>query len=120
MRQPQLHRAYQPPYCESCGAWFERKPTGRPKRFCGDACRQRAHRAKSPRWTWRASQPRLRDHLAEMGVRRIVLATEDAHGVYAKIGFAPVEPDRWMKWTAPVTQLTGKEQGAGSPLTVEA
>ncbi|MCP3787638.1 GNAT family N-acetyltransferase [Micromonospora sp. A3M-1-15] len=68
--------------------------------------------------TWLAGA--ARDHLAEMGVRRIVLATEDAHGVYAKVGFAPVEPDRWMKWAAPVTQLTGKEQRAVSPLTVEA
>ena len=67
MKQPEPHRAYQPPYCESCGAWFERAATGRPKRFCSDACRQRAHRAKSPRWTWRATQPRLREHLAEIG-----------------------------------------------------
>ncbi|MFE9691688.1 GNAT family N-acetyltransferase [Micromonospora sp. NPDC005806] len=62
----------------------------------------------------------VRDHLAGLGVRRILLATEDAHGVYVKVGFTPVEPDRWMKWAAPVTQVTGKEQHAASPLTVEA
>ncbi|ROQ62780.1 ribosomal protein S18 acetylase RimI-like enzyme [Streptomyces sp. 840.1] len=38
-----------------------------------------------------------RDHLAEAGVRRVVLATEDAHGVYEKVGFKPLDsPDKWM------------------------
>ncbi|WP_262283333.1 GNAT family N-acetyltransferase [Micromonospora sp. MA102] len=68
--------------------------------------------------TWLAGA--ARDHLAEWGVRRIVLATADAHGVYAKVGFTPVEPDRWMKYDQRVTRLTGKEQSAASPLTVEA
>jgi GNAT superfamily N-acetyltransferase len=32
------------------------------------------------------------------GPRRMVLATHDAHEVYAKLGFTPlVEPDRWME-----------------------
>ena len=31
------------------------------------------------------------------GVRNFMLATRDAHGLYAKYGFAPLaEPDRWM------------------------
>ncbi len=31
------------------------------------------------------------------GVKRIVLATGDAHKVYARVGFAPLaQPDRWM------------------------
>ncbi|MFB4425756.1 GNAT family N-acetyltransferase [Streptomyces sp. QL37] len=39
----------------------------------------------------------LRDELAPLGVRRFLLATKDAHGVYAKLGFAPLaEPDMWM------------------------
>ncbi|MFF4245266.1 GNAT family N-acetyltransferase [Streptomyces sp. NPDC001822] len=39
----------------------------------------------------------VRDHLAPLGVTRFLLATKDAHGVYAKIGFAPLEvPDMWM------------------------
>ncbi|WP_069173332.1 GNAT family N-acetyltransferase [Streptomyces griseus] len=39
----------------------------------------------------------VRDHLAPLGVRRLVLATKDAHGVYAGTGFAPLaEPDMWM------------------------
>ncbi|MFE5189065.1 GNAT family N-acetyltransferase [Streptomyces sp. NPDC056628] len=39
----------------------------------------------------------VREHLRPYGVRRILLATHDAHGVYAKLGFAALErPDRWM------------------------
>lgn len=39
-----------------------------------------------------------RDELSSRGVRRILLATADAHGVYARLGFTPlVEPDRWME-----------------------
>ncbi|WP_405678845.1 GNAT family N-acetyltransferase [Streptomyces sp. NBC_01511] len=38
-----------------------------------------------------------RDHLAPLGLRRMMLATEDAHGVYAKVGFKPLEnPGMWM------------------------
>ncbi|MGW2617117.1 GNAT family N-acetyltransferase [Streptomyces sp. NPDC001500] len=38
-----------------------------------------------------------RDHLTPYGLRRILLATHDAHGVYEKAGFRPLaEPDRWM------------------------
>ncbi|MGW3496737.1 GNAT family N-acetyltransferase [Streptomyces sp. NPDC001020] len=39
----------------------------------------------------------VRDHLALLGVRRALLATNDAHGVYAKFGFKPLDkPDEWM------------------------
>ena len=39
----------------------------------------------------------VRDHLAPYGLRRILLATADAHGIYAKVGFAPLEkPELWM------------------------
>ena len=39
----------------------------------------------------------VRDHLLPYGLRRVLLATHDAHGVYAKLGFEPLaEPDRWM------------------------
>ncbi len=68
--------------------------------------------------TWLAGA--VRDHLAELGVRRIVLATADAHGVYARVGFAPVDPGRWMQLDQRVTQVTGKDQQGPSPLTVEA
>jgi GNAT superfamily N-acetyltransferase len=39
----------------------------------------------------------VRDELREYGVRRVLLATHDAHGVYAKHGFAALErPEHWM------------------------
>ncbi|MFE6177747.1 GNAT family N-acetyltransferase [Streptomyces sp. NPDC056464] len=39
----------------------------------------------------------VREHLRPYGVKRVLLATHDAHGVYEKLGFAPLErPDRWM------------------------
>ncbi len=39
----------------------------------------------------------VRDHLAPYGLRRILLATADAHGVYAKVGFEPLaKPATWM------------------------
>ncbi|MEV4811097.1 GNAT family N-acetyltransferase [Micromonospora avicenniae] len=80
----------------------------------------------------------VRDHLTELGVRRILLATLDAHGVYAKIGFAPVDPDHFMQLDQrgrPVTpggeatmtavgdtlatRATRKEPEGQPPLTVE-
>jgi GNAT superfamily N-acetyltransferase len=40
----------------------------------------------------------VRQELAGRGVRRIVLATNDAHGVYTRLGFQPLShPDRWME-----------------------
>ncbi|MEV6972590.1 GNAT family N-acetyltransferase [Kitasatospora sp. NPDC093806] len=39
----------------------------------------------------------VRDHLAPFGLRRVMLATADAHGVYAKVGFDPLAtPEKWM------------------------
>jgi GNAT superfamily N-acetyltransferase len=70
--------------------------------------------------TWLAGA--VRDHLAELGVRRILLATNDAHGVYAKLGFSAVRADRWMELDRrdqAVSPLTGKDQQADPPLTVE-
>jgi GNAT superfamily N-acetyltransferase len=41
-----------------------------------------------------------RDELHRRGVRRLLLATLDAHDVYAPLGFAPLaHPDRWMELT---------------------
>ncbi|MEV6601983.1 GNAT family N-acetyltransferase [Actinoplanes sp. NPDC051346] len=38
------------------------------------------------------------DWAARHGIKRVVLATLDAHEVYAKAGFAPVgHPERWME-----------------------
>ncbi|MFF4652137.1 GNAT family N-acetyltransferase [Streptomyces sp. NPDC001380] len=39
----------------------------------------------------------VRDHLAPYGLRRVLLATGDAHGVYAQVGFRPLpDPHKWM------------------------
>jgi GNAT superfamily N-acetyltransferase len=38
-----------------------------------------------------------RSLLAPFGLRRVLLATEDAHAVYARAGFAPLDkPENWM------------------------
>lgn len=39
----------------------------------------------------------VREHLRPYGLRRMLLATQDAHGVYEKLGFTVLEnPDQWM------------------------
>ncbi|MET9379638.1 GNAT family N-acetyltransferase [Streptomyces sp. NPDC002928] len=39
----------------------------------------------------------VREELRPYGLRRILLATHDAHGVYEKLGFRALErPDQWM------------------------
>ncbi|MEV6580715.1 GNAT family N-acetyltransferase [Streptomyces sp. NPDC051582] len=39
----------------------------------------------------------IRDHLAPYGLRRVMLATADAHAVYAKVGYAPLaDGEKWM------------------------
>ncbi|MEV0189980.1 GNAT family N-acetyltransferase [Kitasatospora purpeofusca] len=44
----------------------------------------------------------VRDHLAPYGLRRLLLATADAHEVYAKVGFEPMaKPEKWMVLGAP-------------------
>lgn len=41
----------------------------------------------------------VRDHLEPYGLRRILLATADAHEVYEKVGFSALdEPEMWMAW----------------------
>ncbi|MGC5017176.1 GNAT family N-acetyltransferase [Micromonospora sp. DT47] len=70
--------------------------------------------------TWLAGA--VREHLWPLGVRRILLATHDAHGVYAKLGFAEVDPGRFMQIDQReqrVNPVTGKEHVTASPLTVE-
>jgi len=39
----------------------------------------------------------VREHLRPYGMRRVMLATRDAHGVYEKVGFKGLaQPDIWM------------------------
>jgi GNAT superfamily N-acetyltransferase len=46
--------------------------------------------------TWLARS--IVEHVLGWGIARIVLATRDAHAVYAKAGFAPFgAPERWME-----------------------
>ncbi|MGX1884984.1 GNAT family N-acetyltransferase [Streptomyces sp. NPDC055287] len=45
--------------------------------------------------TWLAAA--VRDHLAPYALKRVLLSTLDAHGVYAKVGFAPFsDPEKLM------------------------
>jgi len=46
--------------------------------------------------TWLATGTKA--HLLETGVRRVLLATWDAHGVYATAGYTPLaSPEWWME-----------------------
>ncbi|MFI1563533.1 GNAT family N-acetyltransferase [Streptomyces sp. NPDC020490] len=39
----------------------------------------------------------VREHLLPYGLRRLLLATHDAHGVYEKVGFTALDrPEQWM------------------------
>lgn len=39
----------------------------------------------------------VREQVRPYGLRRVLLATHDAHGVYEKLGFRPLDrPDHWM------------------------
>ena len=55
----------------------------------------RAHRGRGiGHWMVAA----VRDECAAAGLRRLLLATNDAHGVYAEVGFTPLaKPERWME-----------------------
>jgi GNAT superfamily N-acetyltransferase len=39
----------------------------------------------------------MRDHLIARGLRRFLLATKDAHTLYARYGFVTADPERWME-----------------------
>ncbi len=44
------------------------------------------------------------EHPEHQGLRRWILATKDAHGVYADVGFQPlVMPERWMVYLPDTT-----------------
>ncbi len=63
--------------------------------WIADVYVDRAHRGRGlGRWL----VGELRDRLQEAGVKRLLLATKDAHGVYAALGFGPLlRPERWME-----------------------
>ncbi|MFF5172738.1 GNAT family N-acetyltransferase [Micromonospora sp. NPDC000089] len=62
----------------------------------------------------------VRDHLASLGVRRILLATLNAHGVYAKLGFTGVDPGHFMQLDQRVSPVAGEGPDHGRGLTVQA
>lgn len=45
----------------------------------------------------------LVEHPDLQTLRRWLLATRDAHGLYKQFGFVPVEVDRWMEFKLPAT-----------------
>lgn len=52
-------------------------------------------------------------HPEHQGLRRWLLATADAHGLYRECGFAPLaEPQRWMELRQ---QVTGRGAAASEP-----
>ena len=56
---------------------------------------------------------RLRDDLAARGLKRFLLTTRDAQGVYGPLGFAAVDPGRWMECdlaAVAVSSDTGKDR----------
>jgi GNAT superfamily N-acetyltransferase len=56
----------------------------------------------------------LRDDLAGRGLRRFVLITNDAHGVYAPLGFAPVDAERWMECDLRAVDVSAAPRTVGS------
>ncbi len=64
----------------------------------------------------KALMARIVDELDALGIPRAVLATADAHGLYAQYGFAPLaQPERWM-----VRYLPGWGHAHPSPNTAPA
>jgi GNAT superfamily N-acetyltransferase len=54
-------------------------------------------------------------HPELQGLRNFVLATRDAHGLYAKYGFTPLaEPERWMAIRKPYRQTHQRYVGTAS------
>jgi GNAT superfamily N-acetyltransferase len=63
--------------------------------WVADVYVDRAHRGRGL-GGWLVGE--LRDRIESTGVLRLVLATADAHGVYERLGFAPLaRPERYME-----------------------
>ncbi len=72
--------------CEHCGKPLQQTFRGRPRRYCGDACRKAAHRARRAAWEWiEANDPER----AKLPTVEEMYAVE--HGAAAA---APPSPDR--------------------------
>jgi GNAT superfamily N-acetyltransferase len=71
-----------------------------------------AHRGRGI-GTWMVAN--LRDAYAAFRIRRLLLATNDAHGVYASVGFKPLpKPDQWMELAYAGVPPIGSLPGAGA------
>ena len=58
----------------------------------------------------------LSEHSALQGLRRLLLITRDAHGLYAKFGFKPLAaPERFMELHRPAVYAAGVLPAAASP-----
>lgn len=87
-------------FCDKQQVGFARVVTDRATfAYIGDVYIIEEHRGKGlSKWLMKVivEQPDLQ------GLRRWVLATRDAHGLYEQFKFAPLRhPDRWMEKTAP-------------------
>lgn len=57
------------------------------------------------------------EHPTLAGLRRWMLATRDAHGLYRQVGFTPLaHPDRMMEIWAPGLYLRGRGPAPGDPV----
>jgi GNAT superfamily N-acetyltransferase len=74
--------------------------------YLGDVFVLEAHRGKG---LSKCLMQAVMDHPELQGLRRWLLATRDAHGLYAKFGFGPVTPERLMERLDPdvYTRLKG-------------
>ncbi|KSW17668.1 GNAT family N-acetyltransferase [Cellulomonas sp. B6] len=54
-------------------------------------------------------------HLEALGLPRVVLATADAHGLYERFGFAPVEPGRYLALLRDPAAPTAVGPGSADP-----
>lgn len=55
----------------------------------------------------------IMDHPSLQGLRRFILATKDAHGLYAQFGFTPFnKPERWMQKHDPDVYKRKANEGA--------
>ncbi|WP_369828385.1 GNAT family N-acetyltransferase [Cryobacterium sp. M25] len=44
--------------------------------------------------------------LDDLNLKRVILSTGDAHGLYEKFGFEPLaQPEKWMARTAPIPAI---------------
>ena len=63
------------PGCVLCGRELPRRPTGRRRLYCGQACRQRAYRLREDARRWRATRAEEADPGEVVRLLALVLRT---------------------------------------------